>query len=269
MCLSGRESVPAKYSDELRREAVSRVLGLQKGSSELTIGRACEQVGKELGVAPTTLGGWSAAAKRAVGRVQVLRERDPKLTLARACEQVGRERGLDSELLRAWCKAKRLPPAKARPAQRVETTPSGRPTRALDGAGLDHTIVHVETSPSERPTRALAPSPERAGYEEKVGYVLGVLLVVLGVIWSAGITAGWKSDDDAHFFERALWPLRIFDEAEPTTDYYIAPQCNPNYTGCVPNSMSDINCSQVAGPVYVVGFDVYRLDGNRDGIGCE
>jgi endonuclease YncB( thermonuclease family) len=48
-----------------------------------------------------------------------------------------------------------------------------------------------------------------------------------------------------------------------------SPSCNPNYTPCVPNSASDLNCSDVGHPVKVVGSDPYNLDGDGDGSGCE
>jgi hypothetical protein len=53
--------------------------------------------------------------------------------------------------------------------------------------------------------------------------------------------------------------------------------CDPNYSGaCVPVS-SDVDCEggsgngpeYVTGPVTVVGDDIYKLDSNDDGIGCE
>lgn len=52
--------------------------------------------------------------------------------------------------------------------------------------------------------------------------------------------------------------------------------CNPNYTPCVPNA-SDVDCAggsgngpaYVVGPVRVIGVDVYGLDSDHDGIGCE
>ncbi|MCD4852420.1 hypothetical protein LN996_16520 [Arthrobacter sp. AK01] len=53
--------------------------------------------------------------------------------------------------------------------------------------------------------------------------------------------------------------------------------CDPNYTGdCVPIA-SDVDCASgkgngpayVRGPVTVVGTDIYQLDGNGDGVGCE
>ena len=53
--------------------------------------------------------------------------------------------------------------------------------------------------------------------------------------------------------------------------------CHPSYSGaCVPIA-SDVDCAggrgngpaYVRGPVRVVGPDVYRLDADGDGIGCE
>jgi hypothetical protein len=53
--------------------------------------------------------------------------------------------------------------------------------------------------------------------------------------------------------------------------------CDPNYSGqCVPVA-SDVDCAggkgngpaYIGGPVYVVGSDVYGLDRDRDGVGCE
>lgn len=52
--------------------------------------------------------------------------------------------------------------------------------------------------------------------------------------------------------------------------------CDPNYTPCVPIA-SDVDCAggsgngpaYVQGPVRVIGADVYGLDRDGDGIGCE
>jgi hypothetical protein len=55
------------------------------------------------------------------------------------------------------------------------------------------------------------------------------------------------------------------------------PRCDPNYAGaCVPIA-SDVDCAggsgngpaYVEGPVRVVGTDIYDLDHDNDGIGCE
>ncbi|HCT81036.1 MAG TPA: hypothetical protein DGG94_22925 [Micromonosporaceae bacterium] len=53
--------------------------------------------------------------------------------------------------------------------------------------------------------------------------------------------------------------------------------CDPNYAGaCVPIAF-DVDClggrgngpAYVQGPVVVIGWDIYGLDGDDDGIGCE
>lgn len=52
--------------------------------------------------------------------------------------------------------------------------------------------------------------------------------------------------------------------------------CDPNYTPCVPIA-SDVDCAggsgngpaYVRGPVQVIGTDIYGLDRDGDGIGCE
>lgn len=56
-----------------------------------------------------------------------------------------------------------------------------------------------------------------------------------------------------------------------------AEPCDPNYSGaCVPIA-SDVDCAggsgngpaYVDGPVNVIGKDIYKLDSNGDGVGCE
>jgi hypothetical protein len=53
-------------------------------------------------------------------------------------------------------------------------------------------------------------------------------------------------------------------------------QCDPNYSGCVPIA-SDVDCAggggngpaYIDGPVTVIGRDIYGLDRDGDGVGCE
>jgi hypothetical protein len=58
----------------------------------------------------------------------------------------------------------------------------------------------------------------------------------------------------------------------------IAQGCHPSYVGvCIAPGNSDVDCAggsgngprYARGPFRVVGFDQYRLDRDRDGIGCE
>ena len=47
--------------------------------------------------------------------------------------------------------------------------------------------------------------------------------------------------------------------------------CDPNYSGCVPAGVGDVDCTELdETDIEVIGDDVYGLDGNdNDGIACE
>lgn len=61
-----------------------------------------------------------------------------------------------------------------------------------------------------------------------------------------------------------------------TWEWSLDSSCNPNYNPCVPNA-SDVDCAggsgngpaYVQGPVRVIGVDVYGLDRDNDGWGCD
>ena len=67
-------------------------------------------------------------------------------------------------------------------------------------------------------------------------------------------------------------PLVIVDTPHPT----ITPipnatvvKCDPNYKPCVPYVTYDLNCKDIGFEVQVIGVDRYKLDGDKDGFGCE
>jgi hypothetical protein len=62
---------------------------------------------------------------------------------------------------------------------------------------------------------------------------------------------------------------RAAREAKEEATEEAPPGCDPNYTPCVPETGYDVDCSEVAGPVEVIGTDVDGLDADNDGIGCE
>lgn len=53
----------------------------------------------------------------------------------------------------------------------------------------------------------------------------------------------------------------------------VGSQCDQNYAGCVPISPNDIDCTEIKrlgiAPVKVIKKDVYKLDRDGDGIGCD
>jgi micrococcal nuclease len=48
-----------------------------------------------------------------------------------------------------------------------------------------------------------------------------------------------------------------------------AGNCDPNYTPCIRISSSDLDCADIGVMVKVVGTDIHKFDGNKDGYGCE
>lgn len=76
-----------------------------------------------------------------------------------------------------------------------------------------------------------------------------------------------------------LWPapfialallVTAFTGADSTNPSRLADsRCHPSYRPCVPSRTGDVDCGDLGFSVRVVGVDVYRLDRDRDGIGCE
>lgn len=49
--------------------------------------------------------------------------------------------------------------------------------------------------------------------------------------------------------------------------------CDPNYSGCVPQSSVDLDCADIRklglAPIRIIGVDIHRLDQDGNGYGCE
>jgi len=67
----------------------------------------------------------------------------------------------------------------------------------------------------------------------------------------------------------ATGPVRASKVRFATTAQKPGAGCNPNYTPCVRNSATDLDCAQVGHEVKVIGRDVYHLDADGNGYGCE
>lgn len=125
-------------------------------------------------------------------------------------------------------------------------------------------------------------------------------LAIIGSVATVGIIGGALSNDPEPTIEPAITP-KVAEEVitpelvvEPTpTPTPMAPtsvvvptqnttppksqsNCSPHYSGCVPIA-SDVDCAggpgngpaYVRGPVQVIGSDIYGLDRDGDGLGCE
>lgn len=95
----------------------------------------------------------------------------------------------------------------------------------------------------------------------------------------------FEDDFCAVYFEEATTLATLPPTLPPTTAAVFIPPpprlapvasgCDPNYTGCVPIA-SDVDCAGGSGngPAYtgfteVIGVDIYGLDADNDGLGCE
>jgi len=94
----------------------------------------------------------------------------------------------------------------------------------------------------------------------------------------------WRYTDDSQSPVRTSNIINKVNNSAQTEAAAVTPKtkskalssCDPNYSGCVPVD-SDVDCaggsgngpSYVSGPVRVVGSDIYGLDRDGDGYGCE
>lgn len=73
---------------------------------------------------------------------------------------------------------------------------------------------------------------------------------------------------EASFFVVENWPSYIFAPGAPL--YLRNRQLARNLLSPSPTVLTgDLDCRDLSGPVVVSGSDPHRLDGDRDGVGCE
>ncbi len=98
---------------------------------------------------------------------------------------------------------------------------------------------------------------------------LAALMIGFGM--GLAFTPAAHADPVDVWFAQSFGPIVAPVPQEPSSS------CDPNYSGaCVPVD-SDVDCaggsgngpSYVSGPVTVIGDDIYGLDRNGDGVGCE
>jgi hypothetical protein len=66
------------------------------------------------------------------------------------------------------------------------------------------------------------------------------------------------------------WPSFVFMPGAPwRTGYQRSGSSLSRSVGSSAATVGDIDCADIAGPVFLTGDDPNRLDGDGDGIGCE
>jgi micrococcal nuclease len=85
-------------------------------------------------------------------------------------------------------------------------------------------------------------------------------------LWSPSTCAGDTSDSSSSTDKTSSSPSVSSTPPGPAPS---GSNCNPNYTPCIPNVSYDLDCGDLSVSVRVIGTDVYRLDRDGDGYGCE
>jgi endonuclease YncB( thermonuclease family) len=67
----------------------------------------------------------------------------------------------------------------------------------------------------------------------------------------------------------ATGPVSVGKTVTRVTAGKLPARCNPNYRPCIPNSRTDLDCPDIGRRVRVVGHDVYGVDSDGNGRGCE
>lgn len=65
------------------------------------------------------------------------------------------------------------------------------------------------------------------------------------------------------------WGFFTRDDGAPVAQFASSSSCHASYSGACLPIVYDLDCRDVPGTVYVVGPDVYNLDADSDGLGCE
>ena len=100
-------------------------------------------------------------------------------------------------------------------------------------------------------------------------------LIILSLVWGvSSIFKEFKASSTDYNYEKTYEPTERFHESHTNT--IPEQECHPSYSGCLNPNASDYDCAggsgngpYYTGPVRVVGPDVFDLDRDKDGWGCE
>jgi micrococcal nuclease len=216
-----------------------------------------------------------ASAAMLQGRVTRVVDGDTVKVEVRGVETTVRLVGIDTpETVRPGTPVECFGPAASARAKRL--LPPGRSVRLATDPTQDT---------RDRYGRLLAYvyEPSRAGARGSVNYALvaeGYAKVdVYGGRPFRDAPAFFRAQQRARVARTGLWgPTCNGDTTKPALIARRRPQpvfappgggCNPNYRPCVPNSSRDLDCKDIRHPVTVIGKDVYHLDADGNGRGCE
>ena len=170
------------------------------------------------------------------------------------------------------------PTAKPKPTPRRTPTPTPTPTPTTTVVDVDvSSVIPFEQTTSDDPARDVGNN------EIVTAGVNGTKVTTYHVTKVNGVETGRVLARETITIPPVTEVTARGTRQQPVTDpvpltaQQPSGQCDPNYTGaCVPIA-SDVDCAggsgngpaYVQGPVQVVGTDIYDLDRDGDGIGCD
>jgi resuscitation-promoting factor RpfB len=150
-------------------------------------------------------------------------------------------------------------------------TPAGTPTASPTPQVRTRTVTETATVPFT--TRTVKDSSLLTGRRVvRARGVAGVRTLTWEITLTDGVPTGKRLVRSAVTRQPVVQVVAVGTKAKPKP----ASRCDPNYSGCVPIA-SDVDCAggsgngpaYVTGPVRVIGSDIYDLDRDGDGIGCD
>lgn len=116
-----------------------------------------------------------------------------------------------------------------------------------------------------------------------------ITFILISIIFISGCTSKTDSYNTKNDYEKNIQLEDFFEDTEKT---FVPPKakpiynpkptldtntnCHPSYSGCLKANASDYDCAggsgngpYYTGTVRVIGPDVFDLDRDNDGIGCE
>jgi resuscitation-promoting factor RpfB len=165
------------------------------------------------------------------------------------------------------------PPKDGPSKELIESTASVKDATAEKPAIETKTVVETEVIPFQTETQNDSSLPQ-GQTQVAVAGVNGEKTITFTVTYEDGVETGRVKVSEVISKEPVTQIEKI------GTKVAVKPKpsnCDPNYSGaCVPIA-SDVDCAggsgngpaYVSGPVYVTGTDIYDLDRDGNGVGCE
>jgi hypothetical protein len=151
------------------------------------------------------------------------------------------------------------------------TEPTRAPPTVAPPQLATRTVTETQAIPYR--TRTVETSALAKGAKKtRTRGVAGVKTLTYEVTYTDGVETGRRLTRQ----ETTLQPVTRVVAVGTKTAPKPASNCDPNYSGCVPIA-SDVDCAggsgngpaYVSGVVRVIGEDVYDLDRDNDGLGCD